>query len=115
MLNPDLVRRIRAIFLHQRPHIEVAEAIELLGWTRREMTDATRGGEIEIMRTAVGEWLWVEEIMAKALERWPLETIEDSLREDADRVMPASMRLVPLAVRIPRHHLEMLEHLAFRR
>jgi hypothetical protein len=35
MLNPSLIQRIRAIFLHPESRVTVAEAAELLGWSRR--------------------------------------------------------------------------------
>jgi hypothetical protein len=38
------------------------------------------GGEIEIADTSVGKWIWREELMAKALEVWSLETIEAAPR-----------------------------------
>ena len=40
--------RIRAIFLHEQPHVTIDEAARLLGWSRTEMNRAIRDGEIEL-------------------------------------------------------------------
>src|SRR5436305_1295988 len=40
MLEPDVIERIRTIFLHPRPHVSIAEATALLGWTDSEMSIA---------------------------------------------------------------------------
>ena len=45
MLDQDLINRIRAIFLHQRPHVSISEATVLLGWSRGEMTQAIAAGD----------------------------------------------------------------------
>ncbi len=114
MLEPDVVERIRAIFLHQRPHVSIAEATALLGWTRREIAEAIRAGEIEVNKTPVGEWIWRDELWAKALELWSPEAIEEALGAEADDALPSPLRLTDLHVRIPRYQLAMLEHLARR-
>jgi hypothetical protein len=54
----------------------------------------------------------LEELMAKALETWPREVIEEALGADADTVLPEADRLVELRARIPRYQLAMLQHLA---
>jgi hypothetical protein len=114
MLEPEVIERIRTIFLHQRPHVSIADATALLGWTRAEMSEAIRAGEIETNKTATGEWIWREELCAKALELWSFEAIEEALGRDADDALPSPLRLTDLHVRIPRYHLAMLEHLAGR-
>jgi hypothetical protein len=114
MLEPEVLERIRTIFLQPRPHVSIADATVLLGWTRGEMAEAVRAGEIEVEETSVDRWIWREELMAKALEIWPLEAIEEALDTDADRALPAAIRLTELRVRIPRHHVAMLEHFAER-
>jgi hypothetical protein len=40
MLEPDLISRIRRIFLQPRPHVGIMQAEGLLGWTRRQMSEA---------------------------------------------------------------------------
>ncbi len=112
MLETELIDRIRDIFLHQRPHVSISEATALLGWTRRQMSDAIRTGEIEVTKTEIGEWVWREELMAKALETWPHEVIEEALGGDADRVMPKARRLTDLGARIPRYQIAMLTYFA---
>lgn len=37
MLEPEVVERIRTIFLYRRPRVSLARATELLGWTRHEI------------------------------------------------------------------------------
>ena len=53
LLEADVVERIRTIFLQPRPHVSIAEGTALLGWTRSEMSEAIRSGEIEVERTCV--------------------------------------------------------------
>ncbi|HYK00312.1 MAG TPA: hypothetical protein VE974_01060 [Thermoanaerobaculia bacterium] len=114
MPDQDVINRIRAIFLQPRPHVTITEATVLLGWTRSEMSHAIAAGEVEIHSTSVGSWIWREELMAKALEIWSPEVIEDALGVDADRVLPDAIRLTNLHVRLPRHHVAMLERFAER-
>ena len=114
MLEPEHIERIRAIFLHQRPHVSIADATALLGWTRREMSEAIRSGEIEVTKTPLGAWIWREELWAKALEMWPLEAIDEALGADADRALPSPLRLADLHVRLPRYQITMLEYMAER-
>jgi len=52
--------------------------------------------------------------MAKALELWTPEVIEDALGADAKGVVPEAARLIDLRVRLPRHQVAMLEHFAER-
>jgi len=114
MPDQDLINRIRTIFLHQRPHVSIAEGTVLLGWSRGEMSRAIAVGEVEVNVTSVGKWLWREELMAKALELWSLETIEEALGADADWALPEAVRLIDLHVRLPRHQVAMLAHFAER-
>lgn len=51
MPDRDVTKRIRRIFLHQRPHVTIAEATVLLGWSRGEMSRAIADGEIEVNTT----------------------------------------------------------------
>jgi hypothetical protein len=114
MPDQDVIDRIRTIFLHQRPHVSISEATALLGWSRGEMSQAIAAGEIEVNATSVGKWIWREELMAKALEIWAPEVIEEALGADADGVLPNSIRLTDVHLRLPRHHVAMLEHFAER-
>jgi len=114
MLDPDLINRIRTIFLHPRPHVGISEATVLLGWSRGEMSRAIATGEVEVASTSVGKWIWRAELMAKAMELWAPEVIEEALGADAASVLPEAVRLIDLHVRLPRHHVAMLEHFAER-
>lgn len=113
MLEPDVIHRIRTIFLHQRPQVSISEATVLLGWSRGEMSRAIATGEVEV-RSTCGNSISPEELMAKALELWPPEVVEAALGADAERVLPEAVRLIDLHVRVPRHQVAMLEHFAER-
>jgi hypothetical protein len=78
------------------------------------MSQAIAAGEIEVTSTYLGKWLWREELMAKALELWPPDVIEEALDADTDGVLPEAVRLIDLHVRLPRHHVAMLAALAER-
>ena len=65
------------------------------------------------MTTPIGKWFWRHELMSKALETWPLHVIEEALGSDApDSVLPQAIRTKELRVRLPRHHIDMLEYRA---
>jgi hypothetical protein len=115
MLDSDTVNRIRHIFLHDRPHVSISQATALLGWARAGMTAAIAAGEVELMQTSLGKWVRREELMAKALEAWPLDVVEEALGPDAERVLPHALRTAELRVRLPRHHVAMLEYRAGQR
>jgi hypothetical protein len=115
MLETHVVERIRHIFLHHRLHVSISQATSLLGWERREMTAAIATGEIVLLETPVGKWVARDELMAKALELWPREVIEEALGSAAEAVLPHAVRLAELRARIPRYQLTMLEHFADQR
>jgi hypothetical protein len=112
MLEPDLISRIRHIFLQPRPHVSISQAEALLGWSRRQISEAIEAGEVELWTTPVGKWFPRVEMMAKALEIWPMHVIEEALGDDADGVLPQAIRSAELRVRLPRHHIDMLEYRA---
>lgn len=114
MLDSAVAARIRHIFLHPRPHVSISTAAALLGWTRTAMKAAIDGGEIATMQTPLATWIWREELMAKALEIWSHETIEEALGEEAERVLPRAVRLVELRARVPRYQLVALQYVADR-
>jgi hypothetical protein len=112
MLETDVIDRIRHIFLQPRPHVSISQATALLGWTRRQMSAAIEAGEVELWTTPLGKWFPRAEMMAKALETWPLHVIEEALGSYADGVLPQAIRTAELRVRLPRHHIDMLEYRA---
>lgn len=114
MLDPDLIHRIRTIFLQQRPHVSIAEATVLLGWSRGEMSAAVRAGEVDVRATSVRKWVWREELMAKALDLWAPAVIEEALGAEAEGMLPEAVPLIDLHVRLPRYQVAMLEWLAGR-
>jgi hypothetical protein len=75
------------------------------------MSEAIGNGEVELWPTPLGEWYPRAEMMAKALEIWPMDVIEEALG-DAGGVLPQAIRSAELRVRLPRHHIEMLEYRA---
>lgn len=114
MLDPDLIERIRTIFLHDQPYVSIADATALLGWSRSEMTAAISAREIEPMYTCSGKAIKREDIAAKALELWPVETIEEALGSKAKSTLPEAIRTRELRARLPRYQLAMLEYIAER-
>jgi hypothetical protein len=78
------------------------------------MSRAIAVGEIEVDTTSLGNWIWQEELMAKALELWSPEVIEEALGNDAQTMLPDGVRLTDLHVRLPRYHVAMLRHFAER-
>jgi hypothetical protein len=112
MLETDVIDRIRHIFLHPRPQVSISQAAALLGWSRGRMSEAIEAGEVELWATPVGKWFPRVEMMAKALEVWPLHLIEEALGDDAEGVLPQAIRCAELRVRLPRYHIDMLEYRA---
>jgi hypothetical protein len=76
----------RQIFLQLRPHVSIMQAEWLLGWSRRKMSEAIENGEVELWTTPLGN--------------------------DADGILPQAIRSAELSVRLPRHHIDMLEYWA---
>jgi hypothetical protein len=60
------------------------------------MARAIAAGEIELMVTPFAKWVWRDELVAKAIELWPLDVIETALGDDAARVLPAAIRTCEL-------------------
>jgi len=112
MLETVVVDRIRHIFLQPRPHVSIMQATALLGWTRRQMSEAIASGEVELWTTPLGKWFPRSEMMAKAIEIWPLHVIEEALGDEADGILPRVIRTAELRVRLPRHHIDMLSYRA---
>jgi hypothetical protein len=63
------------------------------------MSGAIEEGEVELWTTPVGKWFRRTEVMAKALEIWPLHVIEEALGAEADGVLPQAIRTAELRVR----------------
>ena len=112
MLDPALIQRIRAIFLHHEPRVTIADAAGLLGWSRAEMNAAIRNGEIEVVETCSGKRIELRELAAYALQQWPLTDIEEALGRDATLILPPALRTRKLTVRLPRYQIGALEVLA---
>ena len=82
--------------------------IAVHGWN----TAAIDAGEIETNVTPLATWVRREERVAKALEFWPIDVIEEALGEDAARVFAAALRTQLLRARVPRYQFAMLQHMA---
>jgi hypothetical protein len=104
------LERIRTIFLQPRAHVTFDEATELLGWSNRRMRRAIKAGEIEVTSTSIGALVWREELIAKALETWAREVIEEALGVEVERVLPYAVQLTDLHTRVPRYQVSMLEY-----
>jgi hypothetical protein len=111
MIETDVIDRIRHIFLQPRPHVSISQATRLLGWTQRQMSEAIERGRWSCGRRRSGSGFRAE-MMAKALEIWPLHVIEEALGDDADGILPQAIRCAELRVRLPRHHIDMLGYRA---
>lgn len=111
-LTPDLVQRIRTIFLQVVDFVSEAEAAALLGWSLSQMKAAIKRGEIVATRGCSGRVIGRDDITAQALQVWPIETIEQALGAHAARVLPESVRTRSFRARLPRYQLAMLEYVA---
>lgn len=112
MPDPELVQRIRTIFLHQRTSVSIFDAAELLGWSQKEMEAAIASGEVEVVTTCSGKGIAWEEVVSKAQELWPADVIEDALGRAAASVLPPGLRTRRITARLPRYQADMLEYLA---
>ena len=115
MLDPDLIERIRTIFLQEGANVSISDATVLFGWSRRRMKNAVDAGEIETIVTRSGEAIVHEEVMAIAVDLWSLETVEEALGPDASRVLPEAIRTRELPARLPGYQVAMLEYFAEQR
>jgi hypothetical protein len=112
VLDPDLIERIRTIFLQEGANVSISDATVLVGWSRRRMKTAVDAGEIETIATPSGKAIVPEEVMAIAVDLWSLETVEEALGPDASRVLPEAIRTRELPARLPRYQVAMLEYFA---
>lgn len=112
MLDPDFIERIRTIFLHEEPYVSIPDATVLLGWSRAEINRAINEGEIETTTICSGEAIRIEEVVVKAMELWPLESIEAALGKDAALVLPPALRARKVVAYLPGYQVQMLEHFA---
>jgi hypothetical protein len=112
MLDPVLIQRIRAIFLHREQRVTVGVAADLLGWSFAEMKAAIRNGDIEVVETGGGTRIERCELAAYAMQQWPLTSIEEALEREAALVLPPALRTRTLTVRLPRYQIGALQVLA---
>ena len=106
------IQSIRRIFLGSRPNFALLTAAALLGISLEALKKEIADGVILAVPTGVGLRVPREELIAAALRSWPQADIERALGDDAPRLLPATLRLVPLRARIPRYQRDMLRHLA---
>jgi len=112
MLDPDLVERIRTIFLHARSFVSINEAAALLGWSHEQMHEAIAGQEVDLSTACSGKVVARDELMALTLNVLPIEWIEEALGTRAAGVLPDAVRSRRIGVRVPRYHAAMLDYIA---
>jgi hypothetical protein len=56
------------------------------------MSEAIETGKVALWTTPLGKWFPRSEMMAKALETWPLHVIEEALGDEADGILPQAIR-----------------------
>lgn len=112
MLDPDVVERIRTIFLHESQHVTIADAARMLGWSDAEMAAAIRDGNIETTKTCSGRAFSIREVAEKAMELWALADIEAALGREASLILPPALRTRRLALRLPAYQISVLQVLA---
>lgn len=112
MLDPAIVKCIRAIFLHDESRVTVDAAANMLGWSRAEMKAAIRNGDIELVGTCSGKMVELRELAAFALQHWPLTTVEEALGRDAALIMPPALRTRKFTLRLPLYQIGALKVLA---
>jgi hypothetical protein len=112
MVEPDVINRIRAIFLHPEPRVTVAEATHMLGWSSGRMNEAMRDGEIEVVGTCRSSCVELAEVVEMALSLWSMTEIERALGSSARKILPPGLRTRTLCTRLPRYLIDMLQHLA---
>jgi hypothetical protein len=115
MLGPDLIERIRIIFLQEGANVSISDATVLFGWSRRRVKNAVDAGEIETIATCSWRAIGREEVRAIAIDLWSLEAIEQALGRDASTVLPEAIRTRELPARLPRYQVAMLEYFAEQR
>jgi hypothetical protein len=114
MLDPDLIRRVRTIFLHPRSFVSIGEAAALLGWSAEQMGEAIEGQDVDLTTACSGKVIPCGELKALALYALPIEWIERALGSRAVRVLPPGTRSRSIRAYIPRYQAAMLDYLAER-
>ena len=112
MLDPAIIERIRAIFLHHESRVTIAEAAGMLGWSRAQMAAAIQNGDIEPVMTCSGKMIELRELAGQALNLWPLTMIEEALGRDAALIMPPALRTRRFTLRLPLYQIGALKVLA---
>jgi hypothetical protein len=115
MLDPELIQRIRTIFLHPRSSVSIGEAAWILGWSAEEVEVAITEGDVEVTSTCSGKAIEVAEVLAKVREFWPAEVIEEALGKEAAGALPPGLHTRRVALRLPFYQAAMLDYLAGQR
>ena|ERR1051326_8494003 len=105
---------IRRVFLDRQDFYPPAEAADILGWTPAEMERAIAAGEVVVMRGRSGDRISWQEVAILLASRCPQAAIEEALGAEMASVIPESIRLAELRIRIPRYQIAMLAKLADR-
>lgn len=113
MLDPTIVDRIRAIFLHHEHRVTPDAAAKLLGWTRAQMSEAIDAEEINVVGMCGGKtMIELRELASYASYQLPIHVIEKALGREAALILPSGLRTRKFTVRLPLVHIQLLEVLA---
>jgi hypothetical protein len=113
VLDPVIVDRIRAIFLHHEHRVTPDAAAKMLGWTRAQMNEAIDAEEINVVGMCGGKtMIELRELASYVSYEWPIHVIEKALGREAALILPPGLRTRKLTVRLPLVHIQLLEVLA---
>lgn len=101
MLDPAIIARIRAIFLHHEHRVTSDAAAKMLGWTRAQMSEAIDAEEINVIGMCGGKtMIELRELASYASYAWPIHVIENALGREAALILPSGLRTRKLTVRL---------------
>jgi hypothetical protein len=105
---------IRRVFLSRQNSYAPNEAAEALGWTPSEVKRAIDAGIVTVAPEHWGPRIAWREIAVMLTGRYPQAEIESALGPAMTSVIPETVRLAALQIRIPRYQVVMLAKLAGR-
>ena len=113
MLEPEVVKAIRAIFLHHEQRVTLDEAARMLGWTRARLNEAIEAEEFSVVETCGGKrMIEIRELAHYAVYEWPFHVIEKALGREASLIIPPALRTRKITLRLPQCYIQLLEILA---
>ena len=113
MVEPDVAKTIRAIFLHHEQRVTLDEAARMLGWTRARLNEAIEAEEFSVIETCGGKrMIEIRELAHYAVYEWPFHVIEKALGREASLIIPPALRTRKITLRLPQCYIQLLEILA---